>query len=189
MKKNLLLLLFLIPICLSSQTEHLRFKNIPITGKLNAFISNLETQGFQIQYEKDNAVVLTGEFVDSNCDIYVLSTPISDIVWKVVVNLSENESWYSLKSDYKRFIKQYTEKYGKPDSHYEFFVDPYYEGDGYEIQALRREKCKYITFWELNNGSIAVKISESAQISFAYEDAINAKIKSKETNRKVQDDI
>ena len=49
-------------------------------------------------------------------------------------------------------VELFTKKYGEPKDHFEFFSSPYYEGDGYELQALRKEKCNYISFWTLDKG-------------------------------------
>ena len=81
--------------------------------------------------------------------------------------MPENNNWYSLKSEYERFKVMFTKKYGKPDS-YEYFTEPYEEGDGYEHTALSVGKCSYISFFTLPLGTISLRISESLLDKIKY---------------------
>ena len=70
-----------------------------------------------------------------------------------------------------------------------FFSKPYYEGDGYELQALRKEKCHYISFYKLPLGAAIVEISQFGHIQIGYEDNINYELKKKEEESEALDDI
>lgn len=172
-----------------AQSGHLSFKNIPINGTLNEFVEKLKNDDFILSEINDNIATMKGTFVNKSCELYIVSSPKTNIVWKVIVYLPKDENWYSLKIDYKNYKDQFIKKYGKQDKSYEFFSKPYYEGDGYEIQALNKEKCTYISFWEMSEGSIFVSISKYSQISFTYEDAINVKKTRLEKESNIQDDI
>lgn len=190
MKRLLLTFLFSLASTIAiAQTEHMTFKGLPIDGKLDEFISALVNQGFTLVYEADNGAVLEGDFAGkSNCSILVLPTKISKTIWKVAVQFPKNTSWYSLKGEYKTFKASYSNKYGKPKS-YEFFSKPYYEGDSYEMQALKLEKCTYISFFELEQGTISIELSPKEYVQINYEDKLNSKIATKEKNHIVDEDI
>lgn len=194
MKKIVIVLIVIIfsPIGIdlfSQNNRHLTFKNIPITGKLPDFVNLMEKEGFNLLNTKNNTAVMEGRFVNQTCEIYVIATPKSNIVWKVVVYLPENNNWISIKTNYNDFKDQFRKKYGSSFKHYEFFIKPYYEGDGYEMQAIRNEKCRYLSIWDLPEGSIAVEISKYEQIKFTYEDKINGDKLTKEKSAQIQDDI
>ncbi len=172
-----------------AQTEHMTFKGVPIDGKLEIFISKLVKQGFTVEYQTDNGAILEGEFAGkSNCSVIVVTTQISKIVWKVAVQFPKKSSWYSLKDEYQTFKTSYTNKYGKPKS-YEFFSKPYYEGDGYELQALRNKKCSYISFFATEQGSIVLELNSDEEVQVGYEDGINSEVAQQEKKQIVSDDI
>ena len=192
MKKILFLLIGFV-IALSSfaqDPQHLEFKGISLDGKLSDFVSRLSKEGFTFKgYVRDYVAVMEGIFAGNYATIHILATPKSKIVWKTTVNYNEIESWSSLKSDYLNMKELFTKKYGEPEAHYEFFSSPYYEGDGYELQALRKEKCDYISFYRLPLGGVIVQISQFGYIQMSYEDKINSKLKIKEEESEVLDDI
>lgn len=172
-----------------AQSSHLEFKNIPIDGKLSDFVSKLEKEGFVFKkYARDYVAVMEGVFAGNYATIYILATPESKIVWKVTAGYNEKESWNSLKSDYLEIRSLYTTKYGAPE-HFEFFSKPYYEGDGYELQALRKEKCTYASFYSLPLGTVVVEITQFCKVQVGYEDKSNYEIKKKEEEKAALNDI
>lgn len=191
MKKVLLMIAcMLIAINSFSQSSHIEFKGIPLDGQLSDFVSKLQKQGFTFnKYLRDYVVIMEGVFAGKYATIYVLATPKSKIVWKVSANYDEKESWSSLKSDYSDMKELYTKKYGDPNEHFEFFSKPYYEGDGYELQALKKEKCTYISFYNIPFGNISVEITKFCKIQLSYEDEFNYKLKEKEEESSVLNDI
>lgn len=86
-------------------------------------------------------------------------------------------------------VTQFSIKYGSPTSHYEFFKDPYYDGDGYELQALELDKCTYFTIWKLDYGNISIQMSSNASLWISYEDADGVKKKHYNENKQIQNDI
>ena len=83
----------------------------------------------------------------------------------------------------------FVKKYGNPTNNYEFFSKPYYEGDGYELSALRNEKCHYISAFETKNGVVYLEISKFKKIEINYEDKANSNIMDREKEETVIDDI
>lgn len=180
----------LISIAISAQNQqHMEFKGIPIDGNINSFVSKLVQKGFVKEKSVDNAVILKGTFTGKKATIYVLGTPTSKTVWKVAVYLDKSDSWYKLKSDYKEYVELFTQKYGQPSDNFEFFSKPYYEGDGYELQALRLDKCTYMTAYRTPQGIVDVNIASTCKVCIVYEDGINVALKSQEQKKSTLDDI
>lgn len=187
-QKIIFLFLFLLLNVYSYSQEHLRFKNIPIDGNIDTFADELIKQGFSKLASKGNIISLTGEFINKNCEIYVVGSKKSNLTWKILIVLPKESSWGSLKENYFEIKKQYQSKYGSGKS-YEFFSKPYFEGDGYELQALRNEGCTYSTFWKTESGSIDLTISASGSNSLSYQDNQNTDIMRKEKEEVIKSDI
>lgn len=187
--KNTIFIFFLFIGQIYAQSNHLTFKNIPINGTQASFIEKMKKDGFVLDEIIDNVAIMKGSFVGKDCEIFIGASPISKIVWKVSVHLPEESNWYSLKSSYNSFKEQFSKKYGNPFKTFEFFSKPYYEGDGYEMQALRNEKCFYYTYWDNIDGIISIEISSYENIKFSYEDKINVQINKTEKSQNIQDDI
>lgn len=189
MKKALLIICAVLITIMAQAQEHMTFKGIPMNCDLSTFVAKLEAKGYVKIYEKNSGAVLSGDFAGkSDCKIFVLSTEDSKHVWKIAVKFPEQTSWYSLKNEYSTFKTSYTEKYGKPNV-YEFFSSPYYEGDGYELQALRLEKCTYVSYFSTPQGDIALEMTTDKCIRVSYEDAINVNIRQGEKDKAVSSDI
>jgi hypothetical protein len=187
--KHILLLVFLLISLSAYSQEHLTFKGMPIDGLSSVFVSSLKAKGYEQTYKDENGnYIMTGSFTGKNADLYILATRKSHIVWKVVVSFDQLDSWTSLKSVYNDYIDLFSKKYGRP-KRIETFKSPYYEGDGYELQALRLEKCIYFTYFETPLGDISIEISNDAKIKLSYEDKINLDLKHTEQNSLDLDEI
>lgn len=170
-----------------SQGEHLTFKGISIKGTVESFANKMIAKGYQRKITDNNYVVMHGDFVGEECDIYLLSSPKTNIIWKVGVFVPESSDWYELKHKYFKMKEQLKEKYGECES-FEFFRDPYYEGDGYEMQAIRNHKCSYTSFFETSIGSVCLQIDDS-QLIISYEDSVNSKIMASERDNIIKGDL
>lgn len=93
---------------------------------------------------------------------------------------NEHTSWYSLKSEFLEVVKYYKAKY-KSISSSRTFIDPYYEGDGYELQGVSMDKCFYYERFEAEGGKISIEISDMKRVQIRYEDKNNAKKNEQET--------
>ena len=189
MKKLLLTICAISFAMLVHAQGHMSFKGVSMGRDLTSFVAELTAKGYNKELLQDNGAVLSGGFAGKDdCTIVVLCTSHSKLVWKVMVRFPKRTSWSSLKSEYNSFKESYTEKYGSPKS-YEFFTNPYYEGDGYELQALELEKCTYASFFSTPQGHICLEISKKKDVVVSYEDEINTNIKSVEKNKVVSNDI
>ena len=182
------LLFILMNVSVFSQV-HLEFNGIPIDGTTEEFVRKLESKGFKlVEYMGTNAV-MKGDFAGNSATLFILGSKKTKTVWKVAAQFADKESWRDLKSQYKDYKELYTQKYGAPSDHFEFFSKPYYEGDGYELQALRKGKCNYISFFTLSAVTICVELSKSECLQLGYEDKINSEISASEKQSAVMQDI
>lgn len=191
MKKLLLLFAFVFSInIIGAQNVHLTFKDIPIDGNVKDFADKLSKKGFtQNEGLEDDIIRMEGKFADFNAEVWLVATPKTKTIWKVVVTTKKYTSWSSIKADFEEYKEIYTKKYGKPANDYHFFSRPYYEGDGYEMQALKLEKCTYATVFKIPEGGIMIKMTKWGDISFSYEDNVNVKIKNSESEQSMLNDI
>ena len=173
---------------------HLLFKQYPITGDINIFIKQLESIGFIVEEPFStyyNYGVMRGKFAGvNNCVLDVVATPISHTACRVIVEFPPKHTWDDLKAQYEEFKTRLSKKYGSPNG-YEYFSDPYYEGDGNEMVALGDEKCSYCSYFraEFNDGIIALYLSPDCQTCIAYEDTVNTDIAGKENEQLAENDL
>ena len=190
MKKSILIILCcLFSFALYAQEKHMEFKGTPLNGSLTSFVQKMKTMGYTTVLTEDYGVVMEGEFIGKKANIFILPTPKTKIVWKVGVSLEKQISWSSLKSEYYKIKESYIKKYGQPKHTFESFDEPYYEGDGYELQALKLEKCTYESYFETPEGMIKVGMDSGGCITISYEDKINAEIKKMEQENAVMNEI
>lgn len=192
MKKLFITLFVLLTLGVNAQTEsHLKFKGIPITGTLDNMINKLEAQGYVLTESDNKAAILYGKFANEYCDIIVCVTPNTNIVYKIIVVFESVDNWWSLKSDYYKLKDQISSKYVvTATKENETFFKPYYEGDGYELQALRNGKCVYYSKFNVDYGEIAVLISKiECGICLYYTDSIGDNLNKEEENQSSYDDL
>lgn len=164
MKKIILLLLMFV----SVQSFGQYFNGIEISGSITSAVEKFKAKGFKLLKKDDNSYTMSGVLFNTRIELYLFATPITKQYAKCVIYFPE-DSWISLKSDYNKYVELFDEKYGYHTAQIEQFIDPYYEGDGYELSALMLEKCTYVTYWQLSKVSMAVEISKYKQIKLTYE--------------------
>lgn len=106
----------------------------------------------------------------SGSQLLISSSDKTNKIAKVVIYLPKKSSWSSLKRNYEDLQSTYEAKYGATKNNFHFFSKPYYEGDGYEMLAVKSEKCYYACIWELDGYFISVEISKYQQVKITYED-------------------
>jgi hypothetical protein len=151
------------------------FNGTLIDGSLPEFVSKMKLKGFTLKKQEGNTAIMEGK---DKKELYIFSTPKSKKVYRVAVYLPESSSWYNLKSEYFRYKELLTNINGAPINTYEFFSNPYYEGDGYELQAVSLEKVTYSSYWfkDTENSNVAVTISKYSQVQLIYENIKNTDI-------------
>jgi hypothetical protein len=178
MKKYILSLLFAISVATVSAQS---FNGVPISGDIGTVIAKFKAKGFTLNKYVENGAIMKGSVSGESLELFIFTTPKSKKVCKLVMYLDEDISWYSLKSNYFRYVQILTNKYGSPDNHDEYFIKPYYEGDGYELQAVELEKTYFMSYWlRKDNLTLAVEISKYKQVKLTYENDMAMEIRKKE---------
>jgi hypothetical protein len=178
MKKYILSIILLVSVsAISAQS----FDGVPISGDLPTAIAKYKAKGYVLSKYIEQGAIIKGRVAGRDIELFVFVTPKTKKVCKVVAFFDEETSWYSLKSTYNTFYDILTEKYGYPDDRYSKFLDPYYEGDGYEMSAVGLDKTLFAAYWyKKDNLTVAVEISKYKQVKLVYENNIMMDIKSKE---------
>lgn len=146
------------------------FDGIPIKGDLNTAVARFKAKGYKVVKAIPNGMAMTGRTGERNMELYIMVTPITKQVAKIVFFLPKRTDWPSLKTDYLDLSYVLTRKYGDPTSDYDFFTDNYKEGDGNEFLGVVLGKCKYLSIWQTEeNMDIGIDISEYAQVRLSYE--------------------
>ena len=189
--KKIATTLTLLVLCIMSalaQSEHFKFMGIPITGTPIQMGEKLKAKGFVFKEKLDDEIrQYSGTFAGSKVLVDVISK--SNVVWKILVEYPKCSSFNRLESDYEDMVEQYSKKYGEPSNHIEYFKDPYYKGDGYEMQALELEKCSYISVWYTDLGYIVIRLSQYGQLWISYEDKVGTEKKQEKQDQQIQNDI
>ena len=87
-----LLLTFIVGVC-SAQTEHMKFKGVPMEGTLQTFTSKLKAKGFMPIGVQDGVSLLKGEFAGyKDCTIGAVADK-SGMICKVSVIFPAMDKW------------------------------------------------------------------------------------------------
>ena len=167
------------------------FKNVEIDGSLTEFVTKMEAKGLTLVKQAETNAVMKGSFMGrSDVQFIISATPVSKIVHRVFVMLPKHTNdWTILKNEYNYCEESYTQKYGAPQKSIKKFKSPYYEGDSYEISAVRLNKVTYINVWNVDNGEIMIFLTTDCQVCIAYSDSHNSAIASEEEKSNVIDEI
>lgn len=177
MKKLIVILFVLFSSIGNAQT----FDGVLIGGDLPTKVAQFKGKGYTLVKYINNGVIMKGNVAGHAVELFLFTSPKTKIVFKATVYLSKQESWYSLKREYETFVERMEEKHGEPDNHFEFFRDPYYEGDGYELSAVGLEKAVFASYWiNRNNLTLGVTISKYKQVEITYENIKNMEIAQRE---------
>jgi len=178
-----------------SFAERTSFKGISFDTDAKSFKEQLVAAGYTITSEdklpSSRVYSFEGNFAGNiNCEVLVFTSLDESCIGKVVVYLPKQEyNWSYLKRDFNKMKDAYEQKYGAPIKDYHFFSSPYEEGDGYEMTAVKVEKCHYATFWETEETGIYIEISKYCQVKITYEDKKNFGIIKNAKNQVIQEDI
>ena len=72
-----------------SIVDKLKFNGVEIDGNIDEFINKMKTKGFVFdKAEENNVVIMLGEFIGQKCRLYIVPTPKSKIVWKILIFLT-----------------------------------------------------------------------------------------------------
>ena len=159
---------------------HMKFMGIEMNCAVDIAMLDLEKKGFEIIDIRKEGYIMSGKFIDRNALLTLHATPKTNLFYRANIFFNEHTSWYSLKSEFLEVVKYYKAKY-KSISSSRTFIDPYYEGDGYELQGVSMDKCFYYERFEAEGGKISIEISDMKRVQIRYEDKNNAKKNEQET--------
>jgi hypothetical protein len=174
-------------------SAHLSFKNVPIDGTLEEYVSKMKQNGFSHLQTEDGTAYLNGDFAGyKNCHVGVSTLKQKDLVHKIAVVFPEKDTWSRLSTNYFELKQMISEKYGKPSDEVEKFdVSSYAQpkDDNAKLYEVKFDRCKYYTIWQTEKGEIQLSIDHndvtSCFVKLIYLDKINGAI----VNAKAKDDL
>lgn len=156
MKKIILTLVISIIGITANSQEHFRFKGIEMKGDTYKFARELVKQDFVLKTQNKGHYVLQGTFGGYQSTVYVY--PNKDYKVSHIIVAIDTHSWMHLKKVYNKFYEGLILKYGDPFVFSESFKEPYIEGDGKEIEAIRDGYGNYCSVWVFDNGLIGTNM-------------------------------
>ena len=178
-KVSLLFVLVLLSCCFAN-AQHITFKGMDLNCTSKDLANHLVSTGYRFVGEVYDMYLLEGTFAGENAELFVVGEKNTKLVEAVQVKFDVEKSWESLKDKYLLFKSSLSEKYGDGNS-MELFTEPYYEGDGKELEAVESKKCQYRTEFNADNGKIIISIDKSKKVMIEYR--VDTK-KSQEEQRK-----
>lgn len=152
--------LMLIPFSMFAQTDHLKFKGVPIDGTLNQFVAKMQSAGFTKVGQDGKAVILEGDFAGyKDCYIVVSTLDNKDLVNKIAVKFESCDNWRSLENNYLNLKELLTKKYGEPDNVVERFQNKYVDDDNDKYHEVIMDRCNFRTEWKTELGGIILTIT------------------------------
>lgn len=167
---------------------HIKFMGIELNNAVDLAMLDLQKKGFELLDIRKEGYAMSGKFMNRNAIITLHATPESNNIYMVNIFFDEEESWFDLKYEFLNIVKSYRVKYKCISSSRSFF-EPYYEGDGFELQGVEKDKCCYFDKYETEGGIIYIEISDLKRVSIKYKDSFNSKLNEKETISKNLDEI
>lgn len=170
---------------LLAQTEHLKFKGIPIDGTLEKFSEALIEIGFELNEDsKEDEMFLIGDFAGyKDCRVYVSTLDNIDLVNFVSVAFPDRDSWSSLLRDYTSLKDMLTEKYGDPSDSVEDFYNKEARSDSDMLFEIRTDNYDYHSVFNTDRGEIVLSVehytfffTEHYYVSIQYYDKMNSNI-------------
>lgn len=159
---RLILLAFLLFISSVSRAESPTFADIQWGASKDDVRKQLTVKGFSPgALDKDGDFTFEGSLVGYKAQGLALfaDNRIAKIIVRIIT--PDNKTIDTYRSMKDVLLK----KYGAPTNDFEFFNKPYYDGDGYETQAIRVGKATFACFWS----GVHVEIHESLTVQVIYE--------------------
>ena len=178
--KKIVLFLVTLGICsLAGAQEHLKFKNIPMDGSEKAFAEALCQNEFHLVNDGEFGAALRGRFTGKTVDVFVMPNEEGNVS-RVAVNYPSPENWGNLRIDFYSLLRSLSFKYGEPVEMTQEFQLPFSDGDGRELEALRRGRARWYARFVSSEGTIHLVIANNPMtqqpaINLLYEDTINCR--------------
>lgn len=159
---RLIILVFLIFISSVSKAESPTFADIQWGASKDEVRKQLTSKGFSPEaLDKDGDFKFEGSLLGYKAQGFALFA--ANRVAKIIVRIITPDN--KAIDTYRSMKDVLLVKYGKPTNDFEFFKKPYYDGDGYETQAIRVGKATFACFWS----GVNLEIHESLTVQVNYE--------------------
>jgi len=158
-------------LCISmlSSADAFTFADMPWGASKAEVTKKLAAKGYaNIKTDKDGDLSFEGSLVGNKAIGIALFA--NNSLVKVVIDLvTQDRKAIGTYEDMKEML---TKKYGQPRSSLKHFMNPYYEGDGYEEQAIRLGKGSFSSLWgKAGVGGMVLEITENLTVEITYESA------------------
>ena len=131
-------------------------------------IRNIEAAGFRYrQKDADGDLEFTGRVMDHSTKIFAFISRQTGALTSVQVNIGTPDE--KARDVFRRMRESLIAKFGQPSDDYAFFQKPYYDGDGFETQAIRQGKGHFASFWKGRNSGLMVRITDQLAVRVLYE--------------------
>ena len=171
------------PIQLSSQT----FYGIQLNQHKNLVINALVAKGFTVKSVETGYTTLKGRLVNEDVTITVIHTVTSKKVRKLMILYYGNTTWETARNKYNDLVGVLEQKYGPVSEKYEYFSSPYYDGDGYELQAISSDNGTWASLWfdlvSFPNLGVCVEIEDEGLVTVLYEVISNVTLHQQEMQK------
>jgi hypothetical protein len=160
--------LFFLFMCLSLQASaaSFNFADISWGSRKSDVVKTLTAKGYSrtpnATINKNGDLLFEGKLVGENAQILAYFS--GDSLAKIKVNLVTKDK--DAIAVFRKMKNLLSKKYGVPSNDFEFFQNPYYDGDGYETQAIKLGKATFSSFW---GTSLYLEITEVLTIHIHYE--------------------
>lgn len=155
-------------VSVNAQEQHMKFMGIPIEGTVSDFSSKIVSKGFELKWSGNGCNVYKGSFLNEDVTVFVLGSTDSPLLLGVNIEFPKQLSWSNLSTRFDDYGELFSKKYGQPYKQRRKFTSPYYNGDGYEMSAVRLEKCEYETTWKTAEGLIRISINKKCCVTIDY---------------------
>lgn len=150
-----------------------KFNGVELNQSTQIVVNNLIAKGWVQTEKKTNYITLSGKVINDQVSLTIYSTLTSRKVRKIVLFYVNATTWQGANTSYDAKVAMLKGKYGEPSDKYEKFEEPYFYGDGYELQAFDQDKCTWMTLWSdmplYPNLNVSTEISKSAIVLVTYE--------------------
>lgn len=162
-----------------TESQHLSFKNVPINGTLNEFVTNMKAQGFIAKVDRGGKATLYGDFAGyKDCEIYVYTLQNKDLVSTISVLFPECSNWNMLEGNYLKLKSMLTQKYGEPAMVVEEFQNQHIQDDdNSKWREFKMDRCIFSTTFTTDKGQLILKMTmddyRDCHVLLSYYDRIN----------------
>lgn len=151
------------------------FQDIPWRANEETIKDAMEDKGIKYDETRNSdgikLVFFKGKYAGNDA-LYAFKL-YNDEMWEALI-LAVDIPNYKIIGEWNNLKNLLIDKYGRPYKDFYFFQSPYYEGDGYETQAIRLGKGFASTYWKRPDGNgdnviLTCEITEDLALRVSYQ--------------------